>query len=198
MGHREALLEGAKQCLTEKGYARTTARDIVAASGANLASIGYHYGSKEALLAEALIQANSEWGKALERSMAGNPDAAGQAHEQFEAIWIRVIELLSRHRRLWSANFEAFPQIEHSPEIREALAKGMQEARAGLGESLLARLGEKNDERAARAVGSFFQALLTGVMAQWLIDPESAPTGQDLSRALLSVTVGLREKELPV
>ena len=30
-----------------------TARDIVAASGANLASIGYHFGSKEALLSAA-------------------------------------------------------------------------------------------------------------------------------------------------
>lgn len=49
MGHREDLLEGAKRCLLEKGYARTTARDIGAASGTNLASIGYHYGSKEAL-----------------------------------------------------------------------------------------------------------------------------------------------------
>ena len=37
-------------CLREKGYAHTTARDIVAASSTNLASIGYHYGSTKALL----------------------------------------------------------------------------------------------------------------------------------------------------
>nr|WP_199834432.1 TetR family transcriptional regulator [Streptomyces sp. NRRL F-5755] len=47
MGHREDLWEGAKRCLLDKGYARTTARDIVAASGADLASIGCHYGPKE-------------------------------------------------------------------------------------------------------------------------------------------------------
>ncbi|MGH3839469.1 MAG: TetR family transcriptional regulator, partial [Pseudonocardiaceae bacterium] len=41
MGHREALLDGARRCLLERGYARTTARDLVAASGTNLASIGY-------------------------------------------------------------------------------------------------------------------------------------------------------------
>ena len=40
MSHREDLLAGAVQCLREKGYAHTTARDIVAASGTNLASIG--------------------------------------------------------------------------------------------------------------------------------------------------------------
>ncbi len=31
MGHREDLLEGAKRCLLAKGFARTTARDIVKA-----------------------------------------------------------------------------------------------------------------------------------------------------------------------
>src|SRR5690606_38768776 len=50
MGQRQDLLAGAKRCIAEKGYSRTTARDIPAASGANLAAIGYHFGSKEALL----------------------------------------------------------------------------------------------------------------------------------------------------
>lgn len=65
MGHREDLLEGAKRCLLEKGYARTTARDIVAASGTNLASIGYHYGSKGALLNLAFLKVTEEWGDVL-------------------------------------------------------------------------------------------------------------------------------------
>ena len=55
MGHREDLLEGAKRCLLEKGFVRTTARDIVKESGTNLASIGYHYGSKDALLVQAYV-----------------------------------------------------------------------------------------------------------------------------------------------
>lgn len=94
MGHREDLLDGAKRCLLEKGFARTTARDIVAASGTNLASIGYHYGSKEALLIAAYVQAIEEWGE--------NFDAAVQADggrgpdmdplERFEAVWTRMIE----------------------------------------------------------------------------------------------------------
>jgi len=53
MGHKEDLLEGAQRCLLAKGFVRTTARDIVAESGTNLASIGYHYGSKDALLVQA-------------------------------------------------------------------------------------------------------------------------------------------------
>jgi AcrR family transcriptional regulator len=191
MGHRDALLEGAKQCLAEKGYARTTTRDIVAVSGANLASIGYHYGSKEALLTQALIHANIEWGEALEKSLVRG--GAAVPHRQFEAIWAEVVELFAEHRRLWATNFEAFTQVEHSDELREALTDGLREARAGLGASLLRHLGGRHDERAAQAVGSLFQALLTGFMAQWLVDPDSAPTGADLSFALDSLAAGLRE-----
>ncbi|GAA5003457.1 hypothetical protein GCM10025734_40840 [Kitasatospora paranensis] len=62
MGNREDLLAGAKRCLYEKGYGRTTARDIASAAGVSLAAIGYHYGSKEALLTQATIQALGEWG----------------------------------------------------------------------------------------------------------------------------------------
>ncbi|MEU5599805.1 TetR/AcrR family transcriptional regulator [Streptomyces sp. NPDC020298] len=192
MGHREALLQGAKQCLAEKGYARTTARDIVAASGANLASIGYHYGSKEALLNEALIQANIEWGQALKAALTHGvrgPEASG---ERIEALWTKVTELFTEHRMLWAANFEAITQAGHSPEVRAALAKGMAEAQAGLGEFIPDRMGEAPEGGAARAVGLFHQALITGVMAQWLIDPESAPTGRDLSLALRTITGGPR------
>jgi AcrR family transcriptional regulator len=33
VGNREDLIAGAKRCLLEKGYVRTTVRDIAAASG---------------------------------------------------------------------------------------------------------------------------------------------------------------------
>src|SRR3954451_1472399 len=63
--HRDALLEAAKRLLREQGYARITARDLVAASGTNLASIGYHFGSKEALLNEAIGESFTEWNERI-------------------------------------------------------------------------------------------------------------------------------------
>jgi hypothetical protein len=48
------------------------ARDLVAASGTNLASIGYHFGSKEALLQTALLEASAEWGDELEQVLAAH------------------------------------------------------------------------------------------------------------------------------
>ncbi len=78
MGNREALIEGAKTCLREKGYTRTTARDIATAAGVSLAAIGYHFGSKDALLNEAMRQALSEWGDELSRTMSAGPTADRQ------------------------------------------------------------------------------------------------------------------------
>src|SRR3954467_666982 len=104
MGHREDLLDGAKRCLYEKGYARTTARDIVAASGTNLASIGYHYGSKENLLNAALMSATEDFGEAVGAAVGSGPPSA-DPYERFEAIFARIIEEFSDYKQLWSATF---------------------------------------------------------------------------------------------
>jgi AcrR family transcriptional regulator len=186
MGNREKLLAAAKRCLYEKGYAATTARDIAAASGVSLAAIGYHYGSKDALLNQARIQAIGEWADELGRALAADthPDAAPM--ERFEAIWTQVIELFAAHRKLWLASFEMFAQLDQAPEVRRAVADAQERARRGLA-SLFHQLDPALDGRRAWQVGSFYLALLPGVMAQWLIEPEHAPSGRDLAEALRTI-----------
>ena len=188
MGHREALLEGAKQCLREQGYARTTARDIVAASGTNLGSIGYHFGSKEALLTEAMIEVFEEWGDELGRVLAETPPE-GDPFERFAATWTRVIETLTLHRGVWAASVEAFIQSQHLPEVRERLADALELARTGLASVLQ---GIPEDDPEARSVGAVHLALLDGLMIQWMLDPDRAPTGQDLADGLRTILAGMR------
>ncbi|MCP2342717.1 TetR/AcrR family transcriptional regulator [Actinomadura rupiterrae] len=185
MGHREDLLAGAKRCLYEKGYARTTARDIVEASGANLASIGYHYGSKEALLNAAIMAAAEEWGHELEAALADVGDLPADPIGRFERTWTRVIELFERHRPLWSAQFDAITQLDHVPEVRAFFAEAQQRAQRGLVVLLLD--GAELPERTEAAVGQFYHALLSGAMTQWLIDPDRAPTGASLAEALRAI-----------
>jgi hypothetical protein len=36
----------------------------------------------------------------------------------------------------------------------------------------------------ARQVGAFYCAILSGLMTQWLVDPNNAPSGSDLAAAL--------------
>jgi AcrR family transcriptional regulator len=196
MGHREDLMIGAKRCLIEKGYARTTARDIVAVSGTNLASIGYHYGSKDALLNRALVEAVGDSGSELFAVLAeGEPDAG--LLERFETVWTRMIEQFPTDRRVWLASFEAFAQVDHVQVVREALADGMEQGREGAVE-IFKKIGmfdETTDKNTLRAVGSFYHALVTGVIAQLLVDPEHAPTGEGLTDALRAITSAVHRDE---
>lgn len=134
MGHREDLLEGAKRCLLEKGYARTTARDIVAASGTNLASIGYHYGSKEALLNLAFLKVTEEWGELLTKQPddAGRDDGSPRAPlDQFRDVWEQVIGSYERTRAVWQLQMEVVSRVDSDPELQKALAA--RSAKAGTG-----------------------------------------------------------------
>jgi AcrR family transcriptional regulator len=193
MGHRELLLDGAKRCIYEKGYAQTTARDIVAASGTNLGSIGYHYGSTEALLTAALMEAIEDWSDELERALAADPHTGGTPVERFEATWARIIESFSRHRQLWAASFDAFSLIERLPEVRAVFAEGMQQARPGLA-ALFGGVEESTiDERTSRTVGALYHALMSGVMVQWLVDPDHAPSARDLADGLRAIAASAME-----
>ncbi|AWS40963.1 TetR/AcrR family transcriptional regulator [Streptosporangium sp. 'caverna'] len=192
MGNREDLLAGAKRCLYEKGYVRTTARDIATASGVSLAAIGYHYRSKDALMNAALYQALQEWGDEIERAFTTEGVAGATPAERFAATWDRVIESFITHRPLWVTQFEIIAQIDHLPEVRELLAAGVDAARVGLAElfqNILATGEGKEEERAA--VGAFYQMMLTGVLGQWLIAPDRAPSGRDLTVALRAVAANI-------
>jgi AcrR family transcriptional regulator len=168
----------------------------VAASGTNLASIGYHFGSKEALLNAAMIEAIDEWGEELERALITDTDVGSMDPiERFESIWTRVIESFEMHRPLWVASFEAFVQAQHSPDLREHLAAGHEEARFGLA-ALFQRIDERMvDERAGRTVGSFYLALMSGLMTQWLLDPQRAPSGRAMAEALRTIVASVQGTE---
>ncbi|MGW1411133.1 TetR/AcrR family transcriptional regulator [Streptomyces sp. NPDC002403] len=192
MGHREDLLEGAKRCLLEKGYARTTARDIVAASGTNLASIGYHYGSKEALLNLAFLKVTEEWGDVLTEKPDESAETEAEPRsplDQFRDTWQRVIDSYAETRSVWQLQMEVVSRIDQDPELRKALMGPQREGRDGLAENMLGIDVEKDPER-ARVAGLFCQALLAGVMVQWMMDSESAPSAQDLTDGLKVVLEG--------
>ncbi|WP_067464164.1 TetR/AcrR family transcriptional regulator [Actinomadura macra] len=183
MGNREKLLVAARECLERKGYTRTTARDVTDAAGVSLAAIGYHFGSTETLLNTALHQAMEEWGDRLETALEGAADEASSPLERFELIWAQIFASFEADRPLWAALSEMLVQAQHVPGLRESLTASMAEGRSGLAE-IFGTAGPSGDPRSARLVGSLCQALLTGLMMQWLIDPEQRPTSGDLTEAL--------------
>jgi AcrR family transcriptional regulator len=179
MGHREDLLEGAKRSLYERGYARTTARDIVAASGTNLGSIGYHYGSTQALMNAAMLSAIEEWGDTIGQALAGPGD--DDADDPLVRYWRRVIGTIDSHRELWLASVEAMIQSQHNPDLRAQIAAGMEQGRRGMAALVTGTDEDKLDEQTVRSVGSAQMALMSGVMIQWLTDPATAPSAEQIA-----------------
>ncbi|MGH3518798.1 MAG: TetR/AcrR family transcriptional regulator [Haloechinothrix sp.] len=184
MGHREQLLAAARRLLEDKGYAHITARDLVAASGTNLASIGYHFGSKAGLLNAAIGQVFDEWTDQL--ADIAMKAAVATPVERAHITWSALLDGLDDKRALLLSFIEAFAQADRTPELRDQFAVQYQKIRARVaelvGESVHGELDA--DDPRARAVASFVIAVCDGLAMQWLLDPANAPTGDELLAGL--------------
>jgi AcrR family transcriptional regulator len=181
MGHREALLDGARRCLLERGYARTTARDLVAASGTNLASIGYHFGSKEALLHGAMQQCFDEYIEQISQIVFADPGATPL--ERVRASWEALVGTFDQYRPLMVAFVEALAQAQRVPQLRAQLAECYERLRASVADMVQTSV-EGLSDRTARHVACFLIAVYDGLQVQWLLDPQRAPTPDQLMSAL--------------
>ena len=167
MSHREDLLAGAVACLREKGYAHTTARDIVAASGTNLASIGYHYGSTKALLNAAALKALDDFGEQMAQAMGADAATAVTTVERFEWFWARVIDSFRTSRQVWLATFDIFAVAQRDPQVRAAVADGIEDAQALWAQALYG------------------------------VDPDRAPSPADLALAMSTIADQLTAEVAP-
>ncbi|MEV7195202.1 TetR/AcrR family transcriptional regulator [Streptomyces sp. NPDC093510] len=194
MGHREDLLEGAKRCLLEKGFVRTTARDIVKESGTNLGSIGYHYGSKDALLVEAYIALIEPMGNDFEGPRI-EADGEKGGLERFQQAWGSIIGSVLASRPVWMMTLEVITQGERLAGIRELLIKAQREGRAGVAAMVTGIEESELPEDVVEVEGRFYTTLLNGLMVQWLFDPESATTAEQLTEGLRRVMERVAEAD---
>ncbi|MFE6406292.1 TetR/AcrR family transcriptional regulator [Streptomyces sp. NPDC057837] len=185
MGHREDLLEGAQRCLLAKGFLRTTARDIVKESGTNLASIGYHYGSKDALLARAYI----EMVEGMSAAFDGGGELRGEpgSLERFAEVWTNIIGTMRDPGSLWRLSLEVVAMGDQLPEVREHLARAQREGARGIVTLFHGGLEDDVPEERVDTLGYFYLTLMMGLMAQWTFDPKSAPEAGQLAEGLRQV-----------
>ncbi|CAN5433510.1 TetR/AcrR family transcriptional regulator [soil metagenome] len=58
---RQRLIDGTLDCVRRSGVDGATSREITTTAGVNLGAITYHFGSKDELVAEALLDAVRRW-----------------------------------------------------------------------------------------------------------------------------------------
>jgi AcrR family transcriptional regulator len=186
-GSKDRLLRAARSCIAEQGFATTSSRDIARAAGANVASINYHFGSKEALVNEALGQCFGMWNQRVEEAFE---TAAGLGpRDQLAAILRAAIDSFADLRSSVHACVESYAPALRSPELRERLAAGYAAVRES-GVSVATRHMEQAGMAAPNnlaAITSVLMAVCDGLMLQWIADPMATPNADQTLDALTAL-----------
>jgi AcrR family transcriptional regulator len=114
--------------LKARGLRGTTSREIARASGVNLAGITYHFGSKEELVAQALLQAIRGW---LEPALAILRQDVHPALRMIGAVQA-LQESLERARDLLPVYLEALVQAPRTDTLRRGVEELFAELRGFL------------------------------------------------------------------
>jgi AcrR family transcriptional regulator len=182
---KTALLDAAKRLVAERGYAGTSVRDLAAAADANVASVSYHFGSRERLLNEAVLESFQDWTERLSTLANADPDAEPRTRV---GVSLRaLLEGIPEAQPLFAAFVEAILQARRSPALRSELADHYAEQRRRVGRIVTG--GDDDDHhtlppRTVEILASIMIATADGLLLQSLIDPAAIPTGDELASVM--------------
>ncbi len=174
--NRDQLVEGTLRCLERLPSERITARAIADEADANLASIGYHFGSKDDLVTAAVIEGLDRWLDEIER-MLGDLQSTTAA-DRFRRASVVIEETRHRHTGLAQTFFAAMAKAPHDARVREQLAAGFRKTRPAVAALLELGQDEAGLDAAGLALAQFY-----GLLLQTLLDPALAVNGDRLQHA---------------
>jgi AcrR family transcriptional regulator len=176
---KTALLEAAKQLVGERGYAGASVRELAALAGTNLGAVNYHFGSREKLLNQAVLDEFLEWSS---RALDADVDPAAEPLQQFAARAHPIVDGLAAAQPAFIMFLETLLQARRSPELHEQLVEHYAEQRRRAVQSIAAsERGSTLAPRALEVVASYMLAIADGFQVQALLDPDSIPTGEELA-----------------
>lgn len=187
MGNREDLLAGARKVIIERGVAKATARDIAAAAGVSLAAIGYHFGSKERLLTEALTDAlgtaiGDGMGELIREGTGTTPLQA------FAHTWNGIPAIFAANREAILASLENALRVARDPDAQRHMDAAVGGAYRGIAEDLRAAHPQLSEDQ-AQALAQLDFALVQGLALLWLVSPDGAvPSGDRFAEAITALT----------
>ncbi|MEV6431075.1 helix-turn-helix domain-containing protein [Nocardia sp. NPDC051463] len=187
MGNREELLTAARTCLYQRGFAATTARDIADSAGVSLAAIGYHFGSKDQLISEAITEAIGDGIDAELENLIRTAGAGRSLAESFAATWAGIGAIFLRNREGIVASTENIVRVHRSSDGQRYTEKAGAQAVSEIA-AILGKVYPELSRVQADAVGRLYYTLLNGLAIQWISNPDGAlPTGDDFAVALAAL-----------
>lgn len=183
------LVASTKTCIAKGGVAGATSREIAAGAGTNLQAITYHFGSKDALVARALVDGVRDWIEPAITVLATPGDPA----TQMLAAVQNLVSYFERRRAEAPALLEALAMAPRHPELRRAVI----DLWSGLRVELAAHLTELES---AGHLGPWVQpdtmatlllAVANGIVLQVTVDP-SGPSMPELAGQFASLLLEAR------
>jgi len=166
---------------------KVTARAIAAEAGANLASITYHFGSKDELVTAAVVEGLDRW--LVEIADRLGDLAALPPAQRFRRAADAVAATRRDHAGLARNLVGAFARAPYDEKVRALLTAGFRRSRGEVA-ALLGLLGDGTDE-AGDDAGGLVLALFNGLLFQALLDPGLAIEGARFGRAAARLRTAL-------
>src|ERR687887_313469 len=120
--NRRQLIEGTLRCLEQLPAERITTRAIAEESEANVASIAYHFGSKDDLVTEAVVEGLDRWLEEIATALGGLE--ARSPWERLRAAAAVIETTRERHEGLARNFLGALSRAQHSARIQQLLTEG--------------------------------------------------------------------------
>ena len=168
-GARERILDAGLAVLKEDGYAGLTTSKVAARSGQNKALIGYHFGSKEGLVAAVAREVSAAITEELLEGIGEPRTVAGVARGVVDG----VARIMARDEGLARLYFDLASHSIVEPEVRAIIAEMKQGYRDVVGQ-VLARVKD-GPRRSSDADGAavYLIACLEGLALEQLERGES-------------------------
>lgn len=168
---KRQILIAAYHCFGERGFHKTTMRDICRAANLSAGAVYNYFTSKEEI-----VEAVAECGRSSTRSLVDSIDRPEGAAEALAGIAAELIPMLDDPAGAESARFDVrlWGEAVHTPRLRKLFRK----ARDSAGDPFVEIIrkgqdkGEIRKHLDARAVGTVLLAILLGLQVQKAIDPQ--------------------------
>ncbi len=166
---RALLLQTAGQVFAERGYADATSKEICERAGTPMASVNYHFGSREALYEEVLVEAHRQIVSVDE--LVEMTRALGDPRDKLRALLGHMLAPSSRGRAPWGFRVMLREMMSPGP-LAPALVEKAVKPKAKLLLGLLAEILELPPDHPAVQRALVFSVLPCIVM---LVAPKEIP-----------------------
>lgn len=186
-----ALVAATRRCIARDGLAATTSRSITAEAGANLGAITYHFGSKDRLVAESLLQGFREMLAPAMALLDSDGDAALRTLEIVQTLLVTLDE----RRDDAVAYVQALAHAPMAVDLQQGIIGLWSELRGMIAADMthLQRQGIVGEWVEPTAMSGVLLAVANGMLVQAVVDPEG-PAVADVAAQFATLLLRSRDR----